>query len=175
MKWIPLSLTVTVVGFSGAAFADDWFTPYCPSGTLKRNGLGVDHACEKVVTEDADCPKDYTLKVDGVFKDKCEMVTSATKAVECKLNIGEIAANWTLVSVSGADHCEHNDKSKGQREVKCTGGFQLDIDGGAGNKDRCIDQSTVKRVDATCPSGADHKVAGKDKCEKVTRTAPSFK
>ncbi len=173
-KWLPLTITFSLLGF-GVATADSWYSPYCPAGTgtLKRKPGTVEHACEKLEIEDAKCPTGWDLLQDGVFKDKCQNVVPKVTNAICALNIGEDQDNWTVVVSSGPDHCVHNEAARGQRQVKCVPAGAKEQDHGNGNRDKCVTTETLTEL-ITCPAGADHKIMGRDKCEKTTTKPPGF-
>jgi len=169
-------LAMGTLSFTSSASAG-WYTPRCTSGQLKVKpiiGKTDQYHCIKTVSRIPSCPSGYSKKTDAIGKDKCEKVSSQTKAAQCKLGVLDNKNNWRINRRNGADNCTHKTKNKGQKPLKCTGaGYSLSVDR-QGNRDMCVKSGGVSRTTVSCRSNETHRKAGVDKCESVTETRPTF-
>lgn len=169
-------LAMGTLSFTSSASAG-WYTPRCTSGDLKVKpivGRTDQYHCKKTVNRTPSCPSGYTKKKDNIGKDKCEKVSSQTKAAQCKLGALDNKNNWRINRRNGPDNCTHKTKNKGQKPLKCTGsGYSLSVDK-SGRNDMCVKSGGVTRTTISCRSGETHKTSGLDVCQSVTETRPTF-
>ena len=172
---VKAGVVLSLLTLAGVASAETWYSPYCTSGTLKQNGIGKQHTCEKIESNSATCPvTGSTLKTDIIGIDMCEKISMVPSATECDLFLTDIKDNWKIVVKAGVDHCEHKTENKGQKPVKCSVAGATKVTNGDANRDTCK-KETETRTESKCESGYTRKTAGSDKCEKTSYSAPAFR